>query len=42
MYSIHNVYNDEKSVYKGHSSDIKYNQFQDTLIKKLLDIIWEE
>ena len=33
MYSIHNVYNHEKSVYKGHSSDIKYNQFKDTHIK---------
>ena len=34
MYSIHNVYNHEKSVYKGHSSDIKHNQFKDTHFKK--------
>ena len=34
MYSIHNAYNHEKSVYKGHSSDIKYNQFKDTHFKK--------
>ena len=30
MYSIRNVYNYEKSVYKEHSSDIKYDQFKDT------------
>ena len=30
MYSIRNVYNHEKSVHKGHSSDIKYDQFKDT------------
>ena len=30
MYSVRNVYNYEKSVYKGHSSDIKYDQFKDT------------
>ena len=30
MYSIRNVYNHEKSVYKGHSSDTKYDQFKDT------------
>ena len=30
MYSIRNVYNHEKSVYKGHNSDIKYDEFKDT------------
>ena len=30
MYSIRNVYNHEKSVYKGQSSDIKYDQLKDT------------
>ena len=30
MYSILNVHNYEESVYKGHSSDIKYDQFKDT------------
>ena len=30
MYSIRNVYNYENSVYKGHSFDIRYDQFKDT------------
>ena len=30
MYSTRNVHNHEKSVYKGHSFDIKYGQFKDT------------
>ena len=30
MYSIRNVYNHEESVYKGHNSDIKYDEFKDT------------
>ena len=30
MYSIRNVCNHEKSVYKGHSSDTKYDQFKGT------------
>ena len=30
MYSIRNVYNHEKSVYKGHNSDIIYDEFKDT------------
>ena len=29
IYSIRNVYNHEKSVYKGHNSDIKYDEFKD-------------
>ena len=34
IYSIRNVYNYEKSMYKGHSSDIKYDQFKDTHFNK--------
>ena len=30
MYSMRNVYNHEKSVYKRHNSDIKYDEFKDT------------
>ena len=30
MYSIRNVYNHEKSVFKWHNSDIKYDEFKDT------------
>ena len=30
MYSIRNVHNHEKSVYKGHNSNIKYDEFKDT------------
>ena len=40
MYSIRDVHNHEKSVYKGHNCDIKYDEFKDTHSnKKLLDII---
>ena len=40
MYSIRDIYNHEKSVYKGHNSDIKYDNLKiHTLIKKLLDMI---
>ena len=30
MYSICDIDNHEKSVYKGHNSNIKYNEFKDT------------
>ena len=30
MYSIRDIHNHEKSVYKGHNSDIKYDEFKDT------------
>ena len=30
MYSIRNIHNHEKSVYKGHNSDIKYGDFKYT------------
>ena len=30
MYSIRDVNNHEKSVYNGHNSDIKYDEFKDT------------
>ena len=30
MYSIRDIHNDEKSVYKGHNSDIKFDEFKDT------------
>ena len=38
MYSIRDVNNHEKSVYKGHNSSIKNEEFKDemTLMKKLL------
>ena len=28
MYSIHDIHNHEKSVYKGHNFDIKYDDFK--------------
>ena len=30
MYSIRDIHNHEKSVYKWHNSDIKYDEFKDT------------
>ena len=30
MYSIRDIHNHEKSVYKGHNSDIEYDEFKDT------------
>ena len=30
MYSIRDLHNHEKSVYKGHNSDIEYAEFKDT------------
>ena len=30
MYSIRDIHNHEKSVYKGHNSDIKYDEFKHT------------
>ena len=43
MYSIRNINNCEKSVHKGHNSNIGHDEFKDTLMnKKLLDIIWKE
>ena len=30
MYSILDIHNHEKSVYKGHNSDIKFDEFKDT------------
>ena len=40
MYSIRDVHNHEKSVYKGHNCDIKYDEFKDAHSNnKLSDII---
>ena len=40
MYSIRDINKNEKSVYKGHNSNIKYDEFIDTHSnKKLLGII---
>ena len=36
MYSIRDIHNHEKSVYKGHNSDIKYDEFKDTHSNKKL------
>ena len=30
MYSIRDIHNHEKSVYEGHNSDIKFDEFKDT------------
>ena len=34
MYSIRDINNYEKSVYKGHNSNIGHDEFKDTLINK--------
>ena len=34
MYSIRDINNCEKSVYKGHNSNIGHDEFKDTLINK--------
>ena len=34
MYSIRDVHKNEKSIYKGHNSDIKYSEFIDTQSNK--------
>ena len=34
MYSILDINNYEKSIHKGHNSNIKYDEFKDTLFNK--------